>query len=259
MDFLFRIKENSKEKHLHDWLKKCLRSRHYEKRALEIGRLSPMPYVKADLFIDMKTQIILDYGLITHREHDVKVAERIFKRNKIKNIIGFGDKGYDSENLHEIACANGITFYASVRKMNKRSFKKEKAKRILSPEMYRTSRIGNYFRCFVIFSSKISSGKAPVILSISLPSLNIINVGIDITLNLADRLEFSSTLTFANSIFPLNLLANSSIMGDNIKHGMHHDAQKSITTRGFFVNSENCLSDISSTPFSILSSNALKT
>ena len=102
------------------------RSRHYEKRALEIGDLPHMPYAKADLFIDVKTQIVLDFSLLTHREHDVKVAEKIFKRNKIKNIIGLGDKGYDSENLHEIARANGITFYAPIRKMDKRGYKNKK-------------------------------------------------------------------------------------------------------------------------------------
>lgn len=99
------------------------RSRHYEKRVGEVS-LPHMPYTKADLFIDVKTQIILDFNLLTFREHDVKGAERIFKRNKIKNIIGLGDKGYDSENLHEIARANGIIFYAPVREMNKRSLKK---------------------------------------------------------------------------------------------------------------------------------------
>ena len=104
------------------------RSRHYEKRALEIGDLPHMPYAKADIFIDVKTQIILDFSLLTHREHDVKVGERIFKRNKIKGIIGLGDKGYDSENLHEIARANGITFYAPVRKMDKRGYKNQRPK-----------------------------------------------------------------------------------------------------------------------------------
>lgn len=99
------------------------RSRHYEKRALELGDLPHMPYAKADLFIDVKTQIVLDFSLITHREHDVKVAERIFKRNKIKNIFGVGDGAYDSEPLHELARAKGIIFYAPVRKNDKRSFK----------------------------------------------------------------------------------------------------------------------------------------
>jgi len=85
-----------------------------------------MPYAKADLFIDVKTQIILDFSLVTHREHDVKAAEKIFKRNEIKNIIGLGDGGYDSENLHEIARANGITFYAPVRKMHRFAYKHKK-------------------------------------------------------------------------------------------------------------------------------------
>lgn len=102
------------------------RSRHYEKRALELGDLPHMPYAKADLFIDVKTQRIIDFSLVTHREHDVKVAERIFKRNKIKNIHGMGDGAYDSESLHEIARENGIIFYAPVRKMNKKAFSYKK-------------------------------------------------------------------------------------------------------------------------------------
>jgi len=101
------------------------RSRHYEKRAEEISPLPPMPYAKACLFIDVKKQIIIDFELILSHRHDVKIAEKIFKRNEIKNIIGLGDKGYDSENLHEIARANGITFYAPVRKRDKRSLKEK--------------------------------------------------------------------------------------------------------------------------------------
>jgi hypothetical protein len=104
------------------------RSRHYEQRALEIGDLPHMPYAKADLFIDVKTQKVIDFSLITHREHDVKVAEKIFKRNKFRGIIGLGDRGYDSENLHEIARANGITFYAKVRKMSKQAYSHKKPK-----------------------------------------------------------------------------------------------------------------------------------
>ena len=104
------------------------RSRHYEKRAEEIEPLPKMPYAKAGIFIDVKTQIILDFDFIMGYKHDVKMAEKIFKRNDIKNIIGLGDKGYDSENLHEIARANGITFYAPVRKMDKRGYKKQKPK-----------------------------------------------------------------------------------------------------------------------------------
>lgn len=105
------------------------RSRHYEKRASEeLGHLPHMPYAKADIFIDVKTLSILDFSLITYREHDVKVAERIFKRNKIKNVRGLGDGAYDSEKLHEIARANGIKFYAPIRKTNKRSLKRKRPK-----------------------------------------------------------------------------------------------------------------------------------
>ena len=102
------------------------RSRHYEKRAEEIQGLPHMPYAKAGIFIDVKTQIVLDFDLVMSHKHDVKIAEKIFKRNKIKDIIGLGDKGFDSENLHEIARANGITFYAPIRKMNKKAFKNKR-------------------------------------------------------------------------------------------------------------------------------------
>lgn len=104
------------------------RSRHYEKRCNEIKRLPPMNYAKTSLFIDVKSQIIIDWDLVMSHEHDVKIAERIFKRNILKNIFGLGDKGYDSENLHEVARANGIEFYAPVRKMNKRAFKNQRPK-----------------------------------------------------------------------------------------------------------------------------------
>jgi len=152
------LKKSPKKSTLHDWLKmfnmksirkicKALlpkkieltaidgtgfdawqRSRYYEKRAEEIGDLPHMPYAKVGLFVDVKNQIILDFDLVMSYKHDVKIAEKIFKRNNIKNIIGLGDKGYDSENLHEIARANGITFYAPVRKMNKKAFKNKKPK-----------------------------------------------------------------------------------------------------------------------------------
>src|SRR3989344_3386844 len=61
------------------------RSRHYEKRVGEV-HLPHMPYAKTDIFIDVKTQIVLDFSLITHREHDVKGAERIFKRTQINSL-----------------------------------------------------------------------------------------------------------------------------------------------------------------------------
>jgi hypothetical protein len=82
-----------------------------------------MNYAKASLFIDVDSQIIIDWDLVMSYEHDVKIAERIFKRNRLKSIQGLGDKGFDSEPLHEIARAHGITFYAPVRNMNQRILK----------------------------------------------------------------------------------------------------------------------------------------
>ena len=104
------------------------RSKHYEKRCNEIGDLPHMTYAKTSLFVDVESKIILDWDLVMSREHDVKIAERIFKRNKIKNIYGLGDKGYDSENLHEIARANGINFFAPVRKMDKKALSRKRPK-----------------------------------------------------------------------------------------------------------------------------------
>ena len=104
------------------------RSKHYEKRCGDFGDLPHMTYAKTSLFVEVDSKIILDWDLVMGREHDVKIAKRIFRRNKIKDIYGLGDKGYDSENLHEIARANGINFFAPVRKMNKRAFKNQRPK-----------------------------------------------------------------------------------------------------------------------------------
>ena len=118
------------------------RSRHYEKRALELGHLPHMPYAKAGIFIDVKSQSIIDFEFIATNQHDVKIAEKIFKRNTLKNIKGLGDMGFDSENLHEIARANSIDFYAPVRKMSKLALKGKQPKGfyrrkcILKPEYY---------------------------------------------------------------------------------------------------------------------------
>jgi hypothetical protein len=106
------------------------RSRHYEKRCEEFKKkkLPPMNYAKTSFFIDVKTKIILDWDLVMSREHDVKIAERIFRRNDLKGIRGLGDKGYDSENLHEIARENGIEFFAPTRKMSKKALRNKRPK-----------------------------------------------------------------------------------------------------------------------------------
>ena len=102
------------------------RSRHYEKRANEIGDLPHMIYAKADLFIDVKTRKVLDFNLNFTRIHDVKVAEKIFKRINLKGKIILADRGYDSEHLHEIIRNKGGILYAPVRKMDKKAFKRKK-------------------------------------------------------------------------------------------------------------------------------------
>ena len=106
------------------------RSRHYEKRCEKFKKkkLPQMNYAKTSLFIDVETKIIIDWDLVMSREHDVKIAERIFKRNLLRGIRGLGDKGYDSESLHEIARKNGIEFFAPVRKMDKRAFTNQRPK-----------------------------------------------------------------------------------------------------------------------------------
>ena len=100
------------------------RSRHYEKRVGEV-HVPHMPYAKVDLFIDVKTQQILDFSLEVKRIHDAKVAGIIFKRNKLSGFDILADKGYDSEKLHKLVRSKGGKLFAPVRKMNKVSSNKK--------------------------------------------------------------------------------------------------------------------------------------
>ena len=100
------------------------RSRHYEKRIGEV-HAPHMPYAKVDLLIDVKTQQILDFSLEVRRIHDAKVAEIIFKRNKLSGFEILADKGYDSEPLHKLVRSKGGKLFAPVRKMDKKSNKKK--------------------------------------------------------------------------------------------------------------------------------------
>ena len=102
------------------------RSRHYEKRINE----THMPYAKVDLFIDVKTRKVLDFSLICRRQHDVVIAEKIFKRFVLKDVIILGDGGYDSEPLHEVVRQKGGILFAPVRKTNKKSLKGKRPKGI---------------------------------------------------------------------------------------------------------------------------------
>lgn len=100
------------------------RSRHYEKRVGE-AHISHMPYAKVDLFIDVDKQMIIDFSLVTHREHDAKVAKKIFTRNRLKGYDILADGGYDSEPLHRLVRSKGAKLSAPVRKMNKKSLRKK--------------------------------------------------------------------------------------------------------------------------------------
>mgnify|MGYP001607559901 FL=1 len=100
---------------------------HYEKRVGEAS-IPHMPYAKADLFIDVKTQMVLDFNFITYHEHDVKGAEKIFRRFSMQGLIVLADKGYDSEKLHEIVRNKKGVLYAPVRKMNKKAYSYNKPK-----------------------------------------------------------------------------------------------------------------------------------
>lgn len=91
------------------------RSRHFEKR---IGEPN-MPYAKLDVLIDTDTMLIHDFVLRMKPRHDVIGAESIFKRNKLLGVKILGDKGYDSEKLHELVDEKGGTFYAPLRKSSR--------------------------------------------------------------------------------------------------------------------------------------------
>ena len=93
------------------------RSRHYERR---IGEPN-MPYAKLDVMIDTETLLIYDHVLRMKPRHDVIGAESIFRRIRLKDVKVIGDKGYDSEHLHEIADEKGFELFAPVRDSPRKS------------------------------------------------------------------------------------------------------------------------------------------
>jgi hypothetical protein len=95
------------------------RSRHYEKRVGEV-QAPPMPYVKADLFIDIPSRKVIDFSLVMHHQHDIVAAKAFVKRNKLRNLTILADKGYDSEGLHESVRDRGGILYAPVRKSSRK-------------------------------------------------------------------------------------------------------------------------------------------
>ena len=106
-----------------------LSSKHYEKRLRDFGFFkSKNPYAKLDIWIDIKSLVILDFILVMQPRHDVIAAEKIFKRNNLKNIEILADKGYDSEPLHKLIRAKGGSLFAPVRnkKKNPKGFNRKK-------------------------------------------------------------------------------------------------------------------------------------
>jgi hypothetical protein len=99
-----------------------LSSKHYEKRLKDFGFFKPKnSYAKLDIWIDIKTLVILDFVLVMQPHHDVIAAEKIFKRNTLKNIEILADRGYDSEPLHKLIRENGGVLFAPVRNKNKKT------------------------------------------------------------------------------------------------------------------------------------------
>src|SRR6516225_9832443 len=82
----------------------------------------------------------------------------------------------------------------------------------------------------VIHCSSLAFGAAPTWREASWPSLNSIEVGIDMMPNLAAVLGFSSTLSLTILTLPLSDLEISSKAGAIMRQGPHHSAQQSTTT-----------------------------
>jgi hypothetical protein len=96
------------------------RSRHYENRRNEFRkakglRAEKMPYAKVDLLVDTQTLAIHDFVLRTKPRHDTLGAKTMLRRARHKGVLILGDKGYDSEPLHELAREHSMEFHAPVR------------------------------------------------------------------------------------------------------------------------------------------------
>ena len=94
------------------------RSRHYERRVFEDK--PHMPYAKLDSIIDTETMLIHDFVLRVKPRHDTLGARSILGRMRFREVKILGDKGYDSEKLHELAFSKGNIFYAPVRKFSRK-------------------------------------------------------------------------------------------------------------------------------------------
>jgi hypothetical protein len=91
------------------------RSKHYERRI----HIDPI-FNKLTIFIDVENMLIYDHILQIKPRHDVKSAESIFKRTKLRKIKTLADKGYDSEPLHKVAQSKQNILFAPVRNSPKK-------------------------------------------------------------------------------------------------------------------------------------------
>lgn len=117
------------------------RSRHYEKRLKQCGFRKPYePYAKADILVDTETKFIYDFVLRTKPRHDVLGAKTIFKRLEFHPDIILGDKGYDSDNLHEILFQKNILFDAPIRDFKVKKPGGKHRKKCINPHPHKGKR-----------------------------------------------------------------------------------------------------------------------
>jgi transposase len=85
---------------------------HYLKR---IDKQTPKNYAKLSALIDLKTKKFLVMRIRTTPRHDMQDVKYILKRgDKVKEF--YADRGYDSEELHEICYWSGIQTYIPQKK-----------------------------------------------------------------------------------------------------------------------------------------------
>jgi transposase len=91
---------------------------HYLKR---IDGQNPKDYTKLSALIDLKTKKFLVMRIRKHPRHDMQDVKYILKRgDNIKEF--YGDRGYDSEEIHEICYWSGIQTYIPQKKNVKKGW-----------------------------------------------------------------------------------------------------------------------------------------
>jgi len=79
------------------------KSTYYKKRLNDFGQKEKSNYHKLDIIADMEgNKKILDFSFLMKQQHDAKVAKRLFKRFKFKDIDIVADKGYYSFELFSL-------------------------------------------------------------------------------------------------------------------------------------------------------------